>query len=80
MTRAKELVFTGRTIGAGGRGDRPALHERVAPEQAEPAARRLVAHVAAHAPQGISLLKAAFRELDGAQGRVAHENELLEVI
>jgi hypothetical protein len=27
----------------------------------------------------VAILKAAFRELDGAQGRVAHENELLEV-
>jgi hypothetical protein len=27
----------------------------------------------------VRILKAAFRELDGAQGRVAHENELLEV-
>ena len=29
--------------------------------------------------KGVAILKAAFRELDGAQGRVAHENELLEV-
>ncbi len=43
------------------------------------AALRLAAHVAAHSPEGVSILKAAFRELDGAQGRVAHENELLEV-
>jgi enoyl-CoA hydratase/carnithine racemase len=79
VARAKELIFTGRTIGAAEAAAIGLLHETVAPEEAEPAALRLAAHVAAHAPEGVALLKAAFRELDGAQGRVAHETELLEV-
>jgi enoyl-CoA hydratase len=78
VARAKELIFTGRTIGAEEAAAIGLLHETVAPEEAEPAALRLAAHIAAHAPEGVALLKAAFRELDGAQGRVAHENELLE--
>jgi enoyl-CoA hydratase/carnithine racemase len=79
VARAKELIFTGRTIGAEEAAAIGLLHETVAPEAAEPAALRLAAHIAAHAPEGVALLKAAFRELDGAQRRVAHENELLEV-
>jgi enoyl-CoA hydratase/carnithine racemase len=78
VARAKELIFTGRTIGAEEAAAIGLLHETVAPEEAERAALRLAAHIAAHAPEGVALLKAAFRELDGAQGRVAHENELLE--
>ena len=79
VARAKELIFTGRAIGAEEAAAIGLLHEAVPSEEAEPAALRLAAHVAAHAPEGVALLKAAFRELDGAQGRVAHENELLEV-
>ena len=79
VARAKELIFTGRTVGIEEAAAIGLLHETVATEEAEPAALRLAAHVAAHAPEGVALLKAAFRELDGAQGRVAHENELLEV-
>ena len=55
------------------------MHDTVPAGEAEEAAMRLARHVAAHSPEGVSILKAAFRELDGAQGRVAHENELLEV-
>ncbi|HEV7808237.1 MAG TPA: enoyl-CoA hydratase/isomerase family protein [Solirubrobacteraceae bacterium] len=69
VARAKELIFTGRTIGAEEAAAIGLLHETVAPEEAEPAALRLAAHVAAHAPEGVALLKAAFRELDGAGTR-----------
>jgi enoyl-CoA hydratase/carnithine racemase len=79
VARAKELIFTGRTVGVEEAAAIGLLHETVPAEEAEPAALRLAAHVAAHAAEGVALLKAAFRELDGAQGRVAHENELLEV-
>ena len=79
VARAKELIFTGRTVGAEEAAAIGLLHETVAAEEAEPAALRLAEYVAAHSPAGVTLLKAAFRELDGAQGRVAHENELLEV-
>lgn len=49
------------------------------PLAAEAAALRLAEPVAAHAPEGVRILKAAFRELEGTQGRVTHESELLEV-
>lgn len=79
VARAKELIFTGRVVDAAEAAMIGLVHDTVTPAEAEAAALRLAAHVAAHAPQGVAILKAAFRELDGAQGRVAHENELLEV-
>ncbi len=79
VARAKELIFTGRTIGSEEAATIGLVHDTVPAAEAEEAAMKLARHVAAHSPAGVSILKAAFRELDGAQGRVAHENELLEV-
>lgn len=79
VARAKELIFTGRTIGAEEAAAIGLVHDTVPAEDAEGAALRLAALVATHSPDGVRTLKLAFRELDGAQGRVAHENELLEV-
>jgi enoyl-CoA hydratase/carnithine racemase len=78
VARAKELIFTGRVVDADEAARIGLVHDTVPAEEAEEAALRLAAHGAAHAPQGVASLKTAFRELDGAQGRVAHENELLE--
>ena len=79
VARAKELILTGRSVDAHEAVAIGLLHDTVAADDAEERALQLARHVAAHPPEGVAVVKAAFRELDGAQGRVAHENELLEV-
>jgi enoyl-CoA hydratase/carnithine racemase len=77
IARAKDLVFTGRTIGAGEASALGLLH-RVAPaEQAEDVALELAATIAAQHPGGVRALKQMFRELDGSAARVAYENDQL---
>ena len=78
LAAAKDLVFTGRTLGHGG----GARARAAAPHGARGAARRpppiaLARELAAHPPEGMRRLKAMFRELTGAAGHVARENELL---
>lgn len=77
LSRAKELVFTGRVVGA----DEAAgigLAHRVAPaDSAESEALSLARAVAANDPAGLRRLKAMFHAYDGTAARVAAENEEL---
>ena len=77
VSRAKELVYTGRVVGADEALALGLLH-RVAPAaQAESVAVELARAVAAQNPGGVRVLKAMFRDLDGTAARVEHENALL---
>ena len=77
MARAKDLVFTGRSIGAD-EAYAMGLLQRVAPaDEAEAVAVELAEQVAAQSPGGIRVLKQMFRDLDGTPERIAHENERL---
>ena len=77
MARAKDLVFTGRSIGAD-EAREMGLLQRVAPaDEAEAVAVELAEQVAAQSPGGIRVLKQMFRDLDGTPERIAHENERL---
>ncbi len=77
VSRAKDLVFTGRVVGAA-EGEALGLLHRTAPaDEAEAVALELAATVAAHSASGVRLLKQMFRELDAMPGRVAYENEKL---
>jgi enoyl-CoA hydratase len=77
LARAKELILTGRVIGME-EADRLGLLHRTAPAaEAEAAALRLAAEVAAHPADGLRRLKTMFRELGGTERRIAYENELL---
>jgi enoyl-CoA hydratase/carnithine racemase len=53
------------------------LHRTAPAGGAEAAAIALAAELAAHPPEGMRRLKAMFRELTGAAGHVARENEIL---
>jgi enoyl-CoA hydratase/carnithine racemase len=76
-SRARELVFTGRTVGieeAVGLG----LIARSAPEgRAEATALELARELSEHPLEGLRRLKAMFRELDGTAARVEYENRVL---
>src|SRR6478672_2035782 len=77
LAAAKDLVFTGRTVGMGEARALGLLHRTAPVARAEAAAIVLARELAAHPPEGMRRLKAMFRELTGAAGHVARENELL---
>jgi enoyl-CoA hydratase/carnithine racemase len=75
VATAKDLVLTGRAIGAE-EAARLGLAQRVAPAaQAEAVAIEVAEQLAGQL--GARRLKAMFRELDGTAARVAHENAAL---
>jgi enoyl-CoA hydratase/carnithine racemase len=77
VSRAKELVFTGRAVGAGEAATLGLLH-RVGPAaEAEAAALELAAALATQNAGGLRVLKQMFRDLDRTGERVAYENERL---
>ena len=77
VARAKELVLTGRAIGAEEAFALGLLQRTATAAEAEDVALELARQVAAQHPGGIRVLKQMFRELDGTAQRVAYENERL---
>ena len=77
VARAKDLVLTGRAIGSAEADALGLLQRAVAADEAEATALELAEQIAAQHPDGIRVLKAMFRELDGTARRVAYENEKL---
>jgi enoyl-CoA hydratase len=77
LATAKELVFTGRTMGMDEARGLGLLHRTAPAARAEAAAVALARELAAHPPEGLRRLKAMFRELTGAADHVARENALL---
>lgn len=74
---ARELIFTGRTIGLD-EATALGLIARSAPAGgAELTAIELARELAEYPPEGLRRLKALFRELSGSERRVARENEVL---
>lgn len=77
VAAAKEIVFTGRTLGMQEARAIGLLHRTAPPALAEAAALDLAGELAANPPEGMRRLKAMFRELTSAADHVAHENALL---
>ncbi|WAX56081.1 enoyl-CoA hydratase/isomerase family protein [Jatrophihabitans cynanchi] len=77
LARAKDLVFTGRTIGMDEARDLGLLHRTATAAEAEAVALDVAAQIARQDPRGVRVLKAMFAELDGSATRVAYENRQL---
>jgi enoyl-CoA hydratase len=79
LSKARELIFTGRVV-ADDEADALGLLARRAPAaEAEAAALALAGELAAHPPQGLRHLKQLFRDYEDTAGRVARENgEIIE--
>jgi enoyl-CoA hydratase/carnithine racemase len=77
LSRAKELILTGRVVGMEEAHAIGILHRTAPAAEAEAAALQLAREVAAHSGDGLRALKAMFRELEALPQRIARENELL---
>jgi enoyl-CoA hydratase/carnithine racemase len=77
VSRAKDLVYIGRVVGADEARELGLLH-RVAPAaEAEEVAVQLAREIATQSPDGVRVLKQMFRDLDRTGDRIAYENERL---
>lgn len=79
LSKARELIFTGRVVGADEADALGLLARRATPEGAEAAALQLAHEIAAHPADGLRHLKGLFRAYEGTEDRVARENaEIVE--
>src|SRR5436190_1517655 len=77
LARAKELILTGRMLGARDAAELGLLAAEVPAAEAEAAALALADRVAGHDAAGLRRLKAMFRDLEHTEERVAYENQRL---
>ncbi|HEY5143756.1 MAG TPA: enoyl-CoA hydratase/isomerase family protein [Solirubrobacteraceae bacterium] len=74
LSRAKELVYTGRVVGMEEARALGLLHRTAPAEGAEAAAVALAREIAAHPHEGLRRLKAMFRDFEGTAPRIEREN------
>ena len=77
LSRAKELIFTGRVVGTEEAAALGLLHRTAPAGEAEAVALELAREIAAHPPDGLRRLKRMFRRMESTAARVEYENELL---
>ncbi|QEC47810.1 enoyl-CoA hydratase/isomerase family protein [Baekduia soli] len=77
LSKARELIFTGRVVGAEEVRELGLLAGLAPAAEAEARAIDLAREVAVHPPEGLRRLKAMVRELEATEGRVARENAAL---
>lgn len=79
LSKARELIFTGRVVDADEAEALGLLARRAPAAEAEAAALALAREVAVHPPDGLRHLKGLFREYEATKYRVARENaEIVE--
>jgi enoyl-CoA hydratase len=77
LSRAKELILTGRVVDVDEAREIGFVHRTAPAEAAEDVALALAHEVTAYPGEGLRALKAMFREFEALPDRVARENELL---
>jgi enoyl-CoA hydratase len=79
LSKARELIFTGRVVGPDEADALGLLARRAPADGAEAAAIELARELAVHPPEGLRRLKGLFREYEGMDARVSRENaEIVE--
>jgi enoyl-CoA hydratase/carnithine racemase len=77
VSRAKDLVYTGRAVGMDEARELGLLHKTAPAAEADATAVALAQDIARQSPGGIRVLKQMFRDLDRTGDRIAYENERL---
>ncbi|HJQ04474.1 MAG TPA: enoyl-CoA hydratase/isomerase family protein [Nocardioides sp.] len=77
LSRAKELIYTGRPVGADEALAMGLVHRSVAADLAEETALELADAITRQSPAGVRTLKGMFRDLEQLPQRIEHENALL---